>query len=151
MTHQMWTVFGILAIAVGLGPSPRRYRRAPSGGSADDQRGDHTNRGAMLIPVVLTVCNKTGLNRKRMLMPLCVAVMISGTMTLIASAPNIIIVTSFARRELTRHWVFQLHSLRGRHPGHRRRLHAVGGTHPVEQRTDGKDRNPTKAGCLGVA
>ncbi len=46
---------------------------------------------AMLIPVVLTITNKTGLNRKRMLMPLCVAVMISGMMTLIASSPNIII------------------------------------------------------------
>src|SRR5262249_31485441 len=46
---------------------------------------------AMLIPVVLTISNKTGLNRKRMLMPLCVAVMISGMMTLIASSPNIII------------------------------------------------------------
>jgi di/tricarboxylate transporter len=46
---------------------------------------------AMLIPVVLTITNKTGLNRKRLLMPLCVAVMISGMMTLIASSPNIII------------------------------------------------------------
>ena len=46
---------------------------------------------AMLIPVVLTISSKTGLNRKRMLMPLCVAVMISGMMTLIASSPNIII------------------------------------------------------------
>jgi len=46
---------------------------------------------AMLIPVVLAVAAKTGLNRKRMLMPLCVAVMISGMMTLIASSPNIII------------------------------------------------------------
>ena len=46
---------------------------------------------AMLIPVVLTIANKTGLNRKRMLMPLCIAVTISGMMTLIASSSNIII------------------------------------------------------------
>ncbi len=46
---------------------------------------------AMLIPVVLTIAAKTGINRKRLLMPLCVAVMISGMMTLIASSPNIII------------------------------------------------------------
>ena len=46
---------------------------------------------AMLIPVVLRITNKTGMNRKRLLMPLCVAVMISGMMTLIASSPNIII------------------------------------------------------------
>ena len=46
---------------------------------------------AMFIPVVLTIANKTGLNRKRMLMPLSVAALISGMMTLIASSPNMII------------------------------------------------------------
>ena len=46
---------------------------------------------AMFIPVVLTIANKTGLNRKRMLMPLSVAATISGMMTLIASTPNMII------------------------------------------------------------
>jgi di/tricarboxylate transporter len=46
---------------------------------------------AMLIPVVLTIANRTGLNRKRMLMPLSVAALISGMMTLIASSPNMIV------------------------------------------------------------
>ncbi len=46
---------------------------------------------AMFIPVVLTIANRTGLNRKRMLMPLSVAALISGMMTLIASSPNMII------------------------------------------------------------
>jgi di/tricarboxylate transporter len=46
---------------------------------------------AMFIPVVLAITNKTGLNRKRMLMPLAVAATISGMMTLIASTPNMII------------------------------------------------------------
>ena len=46
---------------------------------------------AMFIPVVLTVARKTGLNNKRMLMPLSVAALISGMMTLIASSPNMII------------------------------------------------------------
>ena len=46
---------------------------------------------AMLIPVVLSISARTGLNRKRLLMPLCVAVMISGMMTLIASSPNVIV------------------------------------------------------------
>jgi di/tricarboxylate transporter len=46
---------------------------------------------AMFIPVVLTIANKTGLNPKRMLMPLSVAALISGMMTLIASSPNMII------------------------------------------------------------
>ena len=46
---------------------------------------------AMFIPVVLTVANKTRLNRKRMLMPLSIAALTSGMMTLIASSPNMII------------------------------------------------------------
>ncbi len=46
---------------------------------------------AMFIPVVLAIANKIGLNRKRMLMPLSVAALISGMMTLIASSPNMIV------------------------------------------------------------
>src|SRR5215472_11927751 len=46
---------------------------------------------AMFIPVVLTITNKTGLNRKRLLMPLSIAALTSGMMTLIASSPNMII------------------------------------------------------------
>jgi len=46
---------------------------------------------AMLIPVVLAIANRIGLNSKRMLMPLSVAALISGMMTLIASAPNMIV------------------------------------------------------------
>ena len=46
---------------------------------------------AMFIPLALTVARKTGLNNKRMLMPLSVAALISGMMTLIASSPNMII------------------------------------------------------------
>lgn len=56
---------------------------------------------SMLIPVVLTVTAATGLNRKRMLMPLCVAVMISGMMTSIASSPNIIIESILTQRGIT--------------------------------------------------
>jgi di/tricarboxylate transporter len=46
---------------------------------------------AMFIPLVLTVARKSGLNVKRMLMPLSVAALVSGMMTLIASSPNMII------------------------------------------------------------
>jgi di/tricarboxylate transporter len=56
---------------------------------------------AMLIPVVLTIANKTGLNRKRMLMPLCISVTISGMMTLIASSSNIIIENILRERGAT--------------------------------------------------
>ena len=53
---------------------------------------------AMLIPVVLSISNRTGLNRKRMLMPLSVAALVSGMMTLIASSPNMIIDTALRAR-----------------------------------------------------
>src|SRR5215471_500426 len=56
---------------------------------------------AMFIPVVLAIANKTGLNRKRMLMPLSVAALISGMMTLIASSPNMIIENILRARGVT--------------------------------------------------
>ena len=46
---------------------------------------------AMFIPVVMTIANRIGLNPKRMLMPLSVAALVSGMMTLIASSPNLIV------------------------------------------------------------
>jgi di/tricarboxylate transporter len=52
----------------------------------------------MFIPVVLTITKKTGLNRRRLLMPLSVATLISGMMTMIASSPNMIIEDSLRAR-----------------------------------------------------
>ena len=54
----------------------------------------------MFIPVVLAIANKTGLNRKRMLMPLSIAALISGMMTLIASSPNMIVEDTLRARGL---------------------------------------------------
>src|SRR6516164_7802053 len=55
---------------------------------------------AMFIPVVLGIANKIGLNRKRMLMPLSIAALISGMMTLIASSPNMIVEDTLRARGL---------------------------------------------------
>jgi di/tricarboxylate transporter len=55
---------------------------------------------AMFIPLVLTVARNTGLNSKRMLMPLSVAALISGMMTLIASSPNMIIESTLRGHDL---------------------------------------------------
>jgi di/tricarboxylate transporter len=55
---------------------------------------------AMFIPVVMAIVNKTGLNRKRMLMPLSVAALVSGMMTLIASSPNMIVEDTLRARGL---------------------------------------------------
>jgi di/tricarboxylate transporter len=55
---------------------------------------------AMFIPVVMAIANKIGLNAKRMLMPLSVAALISGMMTLIASSPNLIVDNTLRARGL---------------------------------------------------
>jgi di/tricarboxylate transporter len=55
---------------------------------------------AIFIPVVLSIADKTRLNRKRMLMPLSVAALMSGMMTLVASSPNMIIEDALRARGL---------------------------------------------------
>ena len=55
---------------------------------------------AMFIPVVLAIDDKIGLNRKRMLMPLSAAALVSGMMTLIASSPNMIVEDALRTRGL---------------------------------------------------
>src|SRR5215467_14098647 len=55
---------------------------------------------AMFIPVVMAIANRIGLNPKRMLMPLSVAALISGVMTLIASSPNLIVDNTLRSRGL---------------------------------------------------
>lgn len=51
---------------------------------------------AIFIPITLSVVDKAGLNRKRLLMPLSVAALISGMMTLIATAPNLVVANALS-------------------------------------------------------
>lgn len=46
---------------------------------------------AIFIPVVLMICRQMNLSPKRLMMPLSVAGLISGMMTLIATAPNLVV------------------------------------------------------------
>lgn len=46
---------------------------------------------AIFIPITLAVAEKANLNHKRLLLPLAVAALISGMMTLVAATPNIVI------------------------------------------------------------
>lgn len=55
---------------------------------------------AMFIPVVLAITGRTGLNRKRMLMPLAVAATIGSMMTLISTTPSMIIANILSTRGL---------------------------------------------------
>jgi di/tricarboxylate transporter len=50
-----------------------------------------TSAMAIFIPVALSVAQKAELNRKRLLMPLSIGALISGMMTLIATAPNLVV------------------------------------------------------------
>ena len=52
---------------------------------------------AIFIPVVLVICQKMGLSPRRLMMPLSVAGLISGMMTLIATAPNLIVNAELVR------------------------------------------------------
>ena len=89
---------------------------------------------AMFVPLVLTVARKTGLNSKRMLMPLSVAALISGMMTLIASSPNMIIEGTLREPRPCATRFLQLDSVRPCGAGGGHCVH-VGGTGPAEQTT----------------
>jgi di/tricarboxylate transporter len=52
---------------------------------------------ALFIPVVLRIARKTGLPPSRLMMPLSFAALISGMMTLVATAPNLVVNSELAR------------------------------------------------------
>lgn len=55
---------------------------------------------AIFIPIVLRVARQTGLRAGSLMMPLSVAALISGMMTLVATAPNLVIHGELVRRGL---------------------------------------------------
>src|SRR5262252_7301555 len=52
---------------------------------------------AIFIPVVLRIAQSTGLAPSRLMMPLSVAALISGMMTLVATAPNLVVNSQLVR------------------------------------------------------
>lgn len=56
---------------------------------------------AIFLPIGLSIARKADLNKKRLLMPLSVAALISGMMTLVATAPNLIISQALKDHQLT--------------------------------------------------
>lgn len=63
---------------------------------------------AMFIPVVFGLVARTGFSRARLMMPLSVAALISGLMTLIATAPNLVVSAALVDRGLQPLGFFQL-------------------------------------------
>ena len=53
---------------------------------------------AIFIPVVLRICQSTGMAASRLMMPLSVAALISGMMTLVATTPNLIVNSELLRQ-----------------------------------------------------
>lgn len=53
---------------------------------------------AIFIPIVLRLCQGTGASPKALMMPLAVAALLSGKLTLIATAPNLMVNAELARR-----------------------------------------------------
>jgi len=57
---------------------------------------------AIFIPVVLMICQQMNISAKRLMMPLSVAGLISGMMTLIATAPNLVVNAELVRAQAGR-------------------------------------------------
>jgi len=53
---------------------------------------------ALFIPIVLRLVRNTGIAASRLMMPLSVAALISGMMTLVATAPNLVVNSELVRR-----------------------------------------------------
>jgi di/tricarboxylate transporter len=53
---------------------------------------------AIFIPVVLRICQNTGVAPSRLMMPLSFAALISGMLTLVATAPNLVVNSELARQ-----------------------------------------------------
>lgn len=55
---------------------------------------------AIFIPVVMSIASHSGLHVKKLMMPLCIAALISGMMTLVATAPNLVVNSELEREQL---------------------------------------------------
>lgn len=63
---------------------------------------------AIFIPVVISIASHTGIHVKKLMMPLCVAALISGMMTLVATAPNLVVNSELERAQLTEFGFFSI-------------------------------------------
>ncbi len=63
---------------------------------------------AIFIPVVLRICQNNGMSPAKLMMPLCMAGLISGMMTLVATAPNLIVHGELIRQEETGFGLFTI-------------------------------------------
>ncbi|WP_370633712.1 SLC13 family permease [Frischella sp. Ac48] len=55
---------------------------------------------AIFIPVVISIATHSGIHVKKLMMPLCIAALISGMMTLVATPPNLVVNSELERATL---------------------------------------------------
>lgn len=55
---------------------------------------------AIFIPVVISIATHSGIHVKKIMMPLCIAALISGMMTLVATPPNLVVNSELERATL---------------------------------------------------
>ena len=78
---------------------------------------------AIFIPVALRIAQSTGSAPSRLMMPLSFAALISGMMTLVATAPNLVVNSELERHGIEGFQLLQLHAVRPADPGAGHRLH----------------------------
>ncbi len=81
---------------------------------------------AIFIPVVLRVAQLTGASPSGLMMPLSVAALSSGMLTLVATAPNLVVNSELVRQGLTGFHFFSFTPVGDGRAAHQRRLHARG-------------------------
>ena len=99
---------------------------------------------AIFIPVALRIAQNTGTAPSQLMMPLSVAALISGMMTLVATAPNLVVNSELVRHGADGLPLLQLHAVRraGADPGHR--LHALRPPLARRRRTAGAATAPER-------
>ncbi|GAA5111598.1 SLC13 family permease [Orbus sasakiae] len=63
---------------------------------------------AIFIPVVISIASRSGIHVKKLMMPLCIAALISGMMTLVATAPNLVVNSELERANITEFGFFSI-------------------------------------------
>lgn len=63
---------------------------------------------AIFIPVVISIASRSSIHIKKLMMPLCIAALISGMMTLVATAPNLVVNSELERASLQQFGFFSI-------------------------------------------
>ncbi len=80
---------------------------------------------AIFLPVVLRICQNTGMAPGRLMMPLSFAALISGMLTLVATAPNLVVNAELVRQGEAGFHFFSVTPFGAAGAGPRHPLHAV--------------------------